>query len=244
MLSLPIPHAESQVTYGELRPRGLDVAQLVSDLTRRRVRSDTRVHLDPDLESTSRTRQPGWLPAFGQDGTAQRHLDTQGVGLDDVFLFFGWFRQVEVKNGAYRYCPNAPNLHVLFAWLRVGEVLRVGPDPIPEWLQAHPHAAGVSWPFNTVYAAKGVEGAGVFPRFEPQIALTEPGKARSIWRLPLDFIPGSRPPLTFHASQSRWTETNGSCRLQSVAKGQEFVLNLDDYHGVQLWLQELAPLAP
>lgn len=244
ILSLPIPHADGRVAYSALSPRALDVGQLVSDLSRQRVRPDAPAHVDPDLEPSTRSRQPGWLPAFGQDGSAQRHLDRQGVGLDDVFLFFGWFREVELVNGRYRYCTSAPNLHVLFGWLQVGRVLRVGPDPVPPWLQAHPHAAGAGWPSNTVYVAKGAGGAGVFPRFEPRLTLTEPGRVRSVWRLPLDFLPRSRSALSFHGSLARWTEIRGGCRLQSVAKGQEFVLKLGDYQGVQRWLQELVPLVP
>ena len=47
-----------------------------------------------------------------------------------------------------------------------------------------------------------------------------------------DFMPRSRPALTSHGPPSRWTETEEGCRLQSVAKGQEFVLDLDHYSGV------------
>jgi hypothetical protein len=243
MLSLPIPHPSGRTSYGALRTRGIDVGQLVSDLTRCRVNPDAPVHLDPDLEPSTRDRDAGWIPAFGQDGRAQRHLDGQGVGVNDLFLFFGWFREVELINCRYRYRPTAPNLHVLFGWLRIGRILRVGSDSVPGWLQAHPHAAEDNWPFNTIYLAKGADGAGVFSRFDPRLRLTEQGKSRSVWRLPSDFMPHSRPALTFHASLSRWTDTGDGCRLQSVAKGQEFVLNLDHYPGVHQWVDALVERA-
>lgn len=241
MRSLPIPHPEGRISYRELRAESFDVGQLVWDLTGGRQRPDEPAHLDPDLEVSTCRRHPGWLPAFGQDGSAQRHLDAQGVEPDDVFLFFGWFRQVELVSGRYRYCPGAPNLHVLFGWLRIGQILRIGEDAIPDWLQPHPHATATGWAFNTVYLAKDASAGGVFSRFDPRLRLTEPGKTRSIWHLPADFMPRSRPPLSFHGTPTRWTETRAGCRLQSVAKGQEFVLNLERYPGVRRWVQALVP---
>lgn len=243
MLSLPIPHADGRLPYSGLRPRALDVGQIVSDLTNNRVSADHSAHLDPDLEGSSRSRLAEWLPAFGQDSIAQRHLERQGVGIDDLFLFFGWFKEVELVRGKYRYCATAPDWHVLFGWLRVGEVLRLGPDPIPDWLRDHPHAVRDYAPCNTVYVAKGSGGAGVFSSFDTRLRLTEAGnRRRSVWHLPSDFLPGSRPALTYHSAPSRWTKTDDGCRLQSVAKGQEFVLPLDEYPGVRRWAEAMVSL--
>lgn len=244
MLSLPIPHSEGRLSYSDLRPRALDVGQIVSDLTNNALSADRPVHLDPDLEESSRTRREGWLPAFGQDSIAQRHLEREGVGRADLFLFFGWFKQVEMVRGRYRYCAKAPNCHVLFGWLRVGEVLRLGPDSIPEWLLDHPHAARDRWRHNTIYVPKGSDGGGVFSTFDSRLRLTEAGSPRrSVWRLPSDFLPGSRPALTYHKNLSRWTRTEDGCRLQSVAKGQEFVLDLNEYPGVHEWAEATVSFA-
>ena len=53
-------------------------------------------------------RPPDWRPAFGQVGAAQKHLEQQGVSVGDVFLFFGWFRDV-IRNtdGRWKYNPRA-----------------------------------------------------------------------------------------------------------------------------------------
>src|SRR3954469_15394864 len=127
MVSLPIPHESGTLTFGALRHQGLDVGQLVSDLTGTRVHGAERAHLDPDLDPTARDRRRGWRAAFGQDGAAQRHLERQGVGVGDLFLFFGWFRRVQKVRGRYRYLAGAldgaRDLHVIFGWLRVGKVL-------------------------------------------------------------------------------------------------------------------------
>jgi hypothetical protein len=239
MISLPIPHPDGRISYGGLRARALDVGQLVADLTQGRVGADALAHLDPDLEETARSRSTGWLPAFGQDSIAQRHLDRSAVAVDDLFLFFGWFREVERVQGRYRYRASSPDLHVLFGWLRVGQILRIGPDAIPDWLRDHPHARRDCWPCNTIYVAKGSDGGGVFRAFDSRLTLTEPGMSRSVWQLPSDFIPGPRPALTYHGSLSRWTAIEDRCRLQSVAKGQEFVLDLTQYPGVHQWAEAM-----
>ena len=158
-LSLPIPGRDRRTPYSVLNTRTLDVCHLVSDLTRGRVRADASVHLDPDLESSARNRESGWLPAFGQDSNAQRHLDRAGVGLDDLFLFFGWFPEVEFNRGRYRYREHVPDLHVLFGWLRIGQSC-ASVRTCSARLQGHPHAVRDGFPFNTVYVAKGAEWCG------------------------------------------------------------------------------------
>jgi hypothetical protein len=240
MISLPIPHDSGTLAFAALRHQGLDVGQIVSDLTGTAEMAARCAHLDPDLDPTARPRQPGWRPAFGQDSAAQRHLDRMDVGVGDLFLFFGWFRRVVRVDGRYRYRDKARNLHVLFGWLRVGEILRLGPDSVPAWLRDHPHAVSKSAPHNTVYVADGPDGGGIFPTFRPALRLTAPDStSRSMWRLPTDFQPGGRVPLTYHRDPSRWSPARGGCRLQSVAKGQEFVLDLQSYPGVRRWAEEL-----
>ena len=240
MVSLPIPHESGTIAFHALRHRGHDIGQLVSDLSRSRVRAKHLAHLDPDLDPTARPRRRGWLPCFGQDGAAQKHLAHQGIGPGDLFLFFGWFCDVVKRRGRYQYQCGARQRHVIFGSLRVGEVLRVGTHRIPSWLGDHPHAANDALPHNTIYAAADPRDGGVFQRFHPSLELTCPTSTRrSVWRLPGDFLPRSRPPLTYHGAPSRWTADGDFCRLQSVAKGQEFVLDLDQYPGVREWADAL-----
>lgn len=87
------------------------------------------MHLDPDLQATSVSRQPGWLPSIGQVGAAQQHLAARDVGPGDVFLFFGWFRHAERRGERWAYVQDAPNIHSLFGWLQVGDVLPVSRPP-------------------------------------------------------------------------------------------------------------------
>jgi hypothetical protein len=244
MISLPIPYDTGRTTFAHLKPRGHDVGRMVAQLTDGRVAATAVAHGDPDLEHSTRSRSAGWRPAFGQDGAAQRHLEGQGVGAGDLFLFFGWFREVIKVRGRYGYRPRARNRHVIFGWLKVGQVLRVDLDAMPRWLEDHPHAAAAGWAYNTIYVAANPEGGGIFPKADDSRTLTAADSVlRSVWRLPADFLPRGRPPLTYHGHSSRWVETADGCRLQTVAKGQEFVLNLDEYPGVRRWAEGLVAAA-
>lgn len=239
LVSIPISEPRSKTSYGALRPRGIDLGQIVSDLTNGRTSAREPAHLDPDLEESSRPRLTGWRPAFGQVSSAQRHLESRGVGPGALFLFFGWFRQTERFRGRLRYVPRAPDLHIIFGWLRVETILRVGPDSVPEWLGDHPHATLDLWRYNTIYVAPPQEGAGVFDTFDQRLQLTQSGKQRSQWVLPADFYPRGRRALSYHEAPDRWTELENGCRLRAVARGQEFVLDLALYPGVAAWLADL-----
>jgi hypothetical protein len=252
LLPLPIPSRSSPVTYGEISVRGRPLARIVRDLTpaRRKVEAHFGAHLDPDLDRASLPRRRGWRPLFGQCDAAQGVLESHGVGPGDLFLFFGWFRRAEEREGVYRYGRGAENLHVLFGWLQVGKVIRVGEDPVPAWAAYHPHFDGVPRRKNTLYVARrrlrlgGEElafpGGGLFGQLRPELRLTAPGAGRSVWRLPGWFHPGEdRPPLGAHGNRERWSREGGFTRLATVPRGQEFVLDLDAYPEAHTWLRSL-----
>ena len=248
LFSLPIPSPDSPMTYDELRIGSRSVGPLVETLTNGRVRGGDGAHLDPDLRQSTYGREPRWRPLFGQDGTAQAHLENEGVGVGDLFLFFGWFRRVEGTVAGTRFVPGAPDLHVLFGWLQVARVIRVGqPEPeVPAWAAYHPHFHRDSEVRNTVYVARdelrltgmsaGPAGAGVFNRYRDALRLTAPGHTRTGWRLPGWFFPGDgRPPLTYHGNRDRWSLAADHAMLRSVPRGQEFVLDVDHYPEAVEW---------
>ena len=105
MIALPIPDKRSPIRYGDLKWRGRNLGDVVSKLTRGTQRSDYRAHLDPDLREDICRQQAGWLPTLGQHRAAQGHLRNQGVGVGDLFLFWGVFRAVddELK---WVHCPS------------------------------------------------------------------------------------------------------------------------------------------
>jgi hypothetical protein len=253
LLSLPIPDRASSIRYRDIRGNNGDsIAPIVAQLSRGRIRAGDRAHLDPDLRSSSLRRLRGWRPLFGQAAAAQAHLARHQVGAGDVFLFFGWFRRVERKSGRFQFVRGAPDLHVIFGWMQVGQVVEVSATTAARmpWAAYHPHLVGTRcYSRNTLYVASpridtiGVDlpGGGVFPRFQPRLCLTnlEPYEGRSSWRLPRGINPDGRPALSRHGDCTRWLGGNDFVRLRSVPIGQEFVLDLDAYPEAREWLRDI-----
>jgi len=88
---------------------------------------------------------------------------------------------------------------------------------------------------------KTIKGGGVFNSFSRKFILTAPGSQKlSQWRLPSWFYPsGIKPPLTYHTDVSRWKVMDDFVLLNTVGKGQEFVLNCCSYPEAKEWLINL-----
>jgi Nucleotide modification associated domain 3 len=235
MVSLPIPSKKSNIPYNQVSKAGMNLGQIVGAMPACGATSSSAVHLDPDLEINSLQRGNGWRRCFGQANAAQGHLAKQGIGKDDLFLFFGLFRHVDVANitsimnGKMAYLSGSP-VHVLFGWLLVDYKidLQWTPDQSPSWLAYHPHVKHQSQYLkkNTVYIAKdtlgsldpslaGLPGGGAFDQFKPGLLLSDPTKQScSAWKLPDWFMRHTDDPtkrLTYHppvmpkSRQNRWT---------------------------------------
>jgi len=258
IMSLPIPSSPSPTTIRKLYADRQDLGKIVEELTKGKVTRKEEIHLDPDLDSNALAREHGWRPAFGQTNAAQTHLENHDVGLGDLFLFFGWFREVELsKHGRWQYKPHAPNLHVIFGWLQIAEILKVGNKTAPfkkeyPWLARHPHLHGCRDSNNTIYVGTGTHpknkkdvknlGGGIFRSIKETLILTDPSQQkRSFWKLPHWFYPTQdKMPLSYHSDLTRWHRTaDGFTRLQSVAKGQEFVLDAAQYPEIKTWIVSL-----
>ena len=263
MFSLPIPQ-DDEVTYGDLRCCGIDIGQLVKDLTdgrlpKNRIGANTRAHFDPDINFNAyahRKRRQGWKDwrgVFGQVNQANTHLRNEGVDVGDLFLFFGLYRRVEETQDGWRF-TGAVKQHVLWGWLQIGEIHDVGSQTKSElpWAHHHPHV-GYGPGNNTLYIASDAldvgnkfkaPGAGLFPKFHDELVLTEPRAAErgtwSYWRLPLWFHPEGKKMLTWQGNNmGRWDKDDDWAYLQSVPRGQEFVLHLEDYPEALDWASNL-----
>ena len=257
--SLPIPGRYSKIRYRDIRHGNTNIGKVVKDLTRRRkpkdrIGSKCRAHLDPDINRSAYSpRKRGWRPLFGQSGVAQGHLGNQGVQPGDLFLFFGLFRQVEKTSGRWRFVKDAPKQHILWGWLQIGKIRKV--DELAEnellWSRYHPHrhpSRGKN-PTNTLYIASGqldlgggpiAPGAGCFPKFHERLVLTESRGVRGDQTgdyLGLSIPTTARPrlPTTPNLTAGIIPEEKYTY-LRSVGRGQEFVLDLDQYPGVTDWL--------
>ena len=253
LYSLPIPHNPSEIAYGDLWHGDTNIGEMVADLTCNRIGANAPAHLDPDINHVAYPRQEGWQPLFGQSGAAQGHLDNQGVQIDDLFLFFGLFQKIEKVSGRWHFVKDAPRQHILWGWLQIGEIHKVdnlAKDELP-WTCYHPHRhlSRDKDPTNTLYIASCglhlgdgsiAQGAGCYLKFHERLVLTNPnGSGVTDWRLPRCFYPDNgNSPLTYHPKLHRWRHDDQYAYLQSASRGQEFVLDLDQYPDVTDWLME------
>jgi hypothetical protein len=254
MVSLPIPDRQSHIRYDAIKFEGENIAPLVSSLTRGRIEPDHGAHLDPDLSSGSLPRLDGWRAIFGQTGTAQSHLCKHGVQPGDLFLFFGLFRRIILENGEWAWSKGSRPVHAIWGWLQIGEILPVdtGKGHLYDWAVYHPHCYRGPDKNNFLYfsssalslggiAIEGISGAGVFPRFSATRQLTARSAPNpSLWELPEWFFPqNGLKPLTYHADMGRWRRTEHWVELRAAARGQEFILDCDEYPEAFSWLSSL-----
>ena len=162
-------------------------------------------------------------------------------------MFFGWFHDLRGAERPFRFNAERQDAHVIFGWLQIGEIWCEfkRKSGLPKWAHYHPHVRGetedfcnLSKPENVVFVAKrrlgipGISrrlpGSGVFQMFHTDLCLSRLGKQRGHWRLPHWMYPfPNRSPLTYHGDRSKWKKSGKWAFLQTVGRGQEFILDLD-----------------
>lgn len=162
--------------------------------------------------------------AFGQTAAAQSHLANNGVGVGDVFLFFGLFSDLSGKDRHHR----------IFGYLQVEEVMHLGASPTladqPSGFEKrHPHTIGEWNPNNTIYLGPGA----VTTSSEKSLRLTRIGDRVSLWRVPSWLRKAG---LSYHGKQSRWSNDD---TLQVVGRGQEFVSDITGNIEANVWLDKI-----
>jgi len=209
-ISLPIPDTKglSRTTYGAL---GLGVH--ASRASRGGLGADDLCHHDPMFTDDG-------MCLFGQCGAAQTHLERQGVGVGDVFVFFGLFADEETGERHHR----------IFGYLRVDNVAALARG-VPHELVAlgHPHALGLHARNDTIWQGEGHEATNA----DPALRLTVPDGPPSLWQRPDWLRHGG---LSYHDRADRWLPGN---RLQSVSRGQEFVADIGRRKAPREWLENV-----
>jgi len=235
LLSLPIPSEGDVVKYEQLHYKDKSYAQIISELTKGKF-ADENCHLDPDIRKDVFARSEKWQPAFGQVSAALTHLFNEGVGINDLFLFFGWFREVEKVNGTYQYVKGSSHKHIIYGYLQVGEILQNPTTEQYPWLGLHPHLDRNSNQ-NAIFVARPTLswdenklGADCL-KYKPELVLTKKGFSRSRWDLP-EFLKEVN--ISYHSANS-WKEDY----FKSVDKGQEFVIASDGNEKVEKWAKNL-----
>ena len=220
LLSLPIPDVESGLGYDEIAYKRLLYEEIIHQLHPSfDFEKYPCCHLDPDLYDVLKNRPEKWNPAFGQCGVSAKHLDKLGVGVGDVFLFYGMFQPTEYRpDGALTYRKKAPVQHIIYSYLRVGEVLK-DPAKIKECYPWHPHAKGNFRTDDRLYLPADY---GVFS-YDEKLLLSKPGQPnRRLWSLPAFFAEDGI--SVSWQGENRPILIDGRAELNSACRGQEFVV--------------------
>ncbi|ANU07030.1 hypothetical protein [Paraurantiacibacter namhicola] len=214
-LSLPIPAGDgpSRTTYG-----ALGLADHAAQASRGKLGGEDACHHDPMFLEDGTC-------LFGQCGAAQTHLENRGVGVGDTFVFFGLFR-----------APGEAPHHRIFGYLRVDAITRLADGSERDRARlaghGHPHAIGMLAKNDVIY-----EGAGRTARSSPDgLRLSVPGASPSLWAVP-SWLRASG--LSYHDRPERWLRGG---RLQSVARGQEFVADVGRRKAPREWLDAVVAL--
>lgn len=187
----------------------------------------------------------GWFRRVQRDGKTARWKYAPDA--PDLHVLFGW-----LQIGAVLKVSDHRHWRDQYEWL----------DDHPHIQQPKPYASN-----NTIYIASShlniggrsikslentVAGGGVFDTFSEKQRLTYVGQQdqpvrRSLWKLPKWFMTADESGihlLTYHRNPSRWRKIPNECEgvaLQSVPKGQEFVLDLERVSSPEItpWLEGL-----
>lgn len=256
LLSLPIPSNHDKTTFNDFGDNSIDIGKLISNLTNGRMSINSNIHLDPVLEQPSSWDYADWLPSLGQTGAAQGHLRKQNIDIGDIFLFFGWFREIEEIDGIWRYKRDAANVHVLYGWMEIGSIHSIVTDRENSinkysWVKEHPHFINPNHytsPQNTLYVSSKKSiyrdgcGGGKFKKYSDDLRLTAPDSInRTVWALPEWFYPSEgKKPLTYNTNLQKWSKDGaGKAILTSTARGQEFILDTDSYPEAKDWIENI-----
>ncbi|WP_241255210.1 hypothetical protein [Altererythrobacter sp. BO-6] len=209
-LSLPIPAgAASRTTYG-----ALGLGEHAARASRGRLGPDDLCHHDPMFTGAGEC-------LFGQCGAAQTHLERQGVGRGDVFLFFGLFQD---------FAGGGEPHHRIFGYLEVEEIIPLAGGAPQELLEiAHPHALAMHHGNDVIWRGPGRVAA----RASDALRLTVPGGPVTLWQRPEWLKRGG---LSYHDVPTRWLRGG---RLRSVARGQEFVADIGRRQAPREWLARI-----
>lgn len=208
-ISLPIPTGKySATTYGDL-----GLGELAATASRGKIGPEDACHHDPMFLDNKTC-------LFGQCGAAQTHLTNRGVTIGDAFVFFGLFREEETGE------PH----HRIFGYLQIAESVDLSTCGAGRAARladvGHPHALGMHARNNVVYVGLGATATHAGDVLRLTVSQGPP----SLWNRPEWLKRGG---LSYHDRASRWLPGG---RLQSVARGQEFVADIGNRKKPRDWL--------
>jgi hypothetical protein len=122
-------------------------------------------------------------------------------------LFFGWFRETELKNNKLQYKKRSQDLHIIYGFLEIGSIYL--DSQLPERIKYHPHSDYFNRKNNCIYESsdklsfnKEIPGYGTF-KYHENLVLTKEGENKSHWNLP-DFFKDVN--IRYHAKIRRYLD--------------------------------------
>ena len=236
LISLPIPYNKNTLTtYNHL-----GLGKYIKELSNNKIKPRDKCHFDPNLENGM----------FGQVGAAQTHLQNNDVCEGDLFLFWGWFREIFTINKKTIFSKDDPGHYRFFGWLQIGKIVHLGKDP--SWFKnekpnpnSHPHTIGLWKENNTLYLASdklntlGLEnfyGFGKFKASQKTKLSIDPHTKKSRWKCPKWLNPNyGGCGMTYHKDKKRWGENS----VDIVGRGQEFIAEPMKINDCKEWLTNI-----
>ena len=232
--SVPIPGKRNRKKYQELdfRYENEPIQAILNDLTRKSIKINGKrkscdyfddkfiCHLDPLVMEDGENQ----YMTLGQVGSALGHLKNQNVQVGDIFLFYGFFREVE-QTTIWRYKNNAKNLHLIFAYMKIDKIVNVNENLSAKYqfLKNHPH---FDESFRKKYRENYIFLGQNFRMFDydTKRVLTDLNnyKKTSRWKLPINFDFSN---YISYIKSVKVIENNAY--ISHKGPGQEFVVNLD-----------------
>lgn len=237
LISFPIPSNEhyDKVRYSNLIYQNENYEAIIKKLNykSKKAQNLNYCHHDPDLNPKTRDRSKSkFLPLFGQSESASGHLIKQNVGINSIFLFFGWFSDYKKRNKSPTV--NALNsIHAIFGYLEVKEVINLSNYMQYHSLNSdHPHLKYFSEFGKNNLIFLGNEKLSLDPQYpgygylklnSEDIILTDTKQnekkfKRTLWRNQIL----TNNSFTYHPSENFLK--NGY--FQSASIGQEFVTDM------------------
>lgn len=239
IFSIPIPQsAESPTKYKDLLLNEISGSTALKESSVKQVTKNDYCHYDPILNED--------FGIFGQANASQTELKNCGVGIGDLFLFFGWFKQ---------FSSTGRDLHHIFGWLQILDIVSGG-ENIKKYLKIHkidhPHGYGDTSRYsnNTIYIGSkdltirskklNLKGFGLFKHSTKDLILTSPKHTRSMWKFPREYFQASlSDERELFINRLNWTDKENFLVDTNKGPGQEFVINSEKNPKVINWAVDL-----
>lgn len=252
---LPIPEVGNEIKYEDLKFDGENnLLKVMRDLN---INQFTECHFDPYISSKMIPNDSpinSWKRSLGQCDIAQSILKAEDIQKGDLFIFFGWFNQLKLENGKFKYVNfsgyHKEGVQMIYGYLEVGDdIINIekNDNQRADWVQSHPHYIQRNQfrGENVIYTANkeltfnvDKPGAGLF-KFDQDLILTEGNSTRTNWILPELFHPSNEVEIKYLPLVNWKPIRNGKTRIKASSRGQEFVVIKDKNKAIEAWAKNL-----